>query len=124
MRNRCSGPGRQACRGRGSASSGVGGPGRGTGIGRCHCARLVELRERRDVVKVALDAARSSSSVLVTLHALAKRLKGAQVDGVSAKFLELPLEEQRELVRQLPRGTVNEGRGIGGSRLSTWEQCG
>ena len=80
-------------------------------------ARLVELREARESVEAQLEEARSSSSALVTLHALARRLQGSQlrspgqVETVGKSFMELPLDEQRELVRQLLLVTVNRGRG-------------
>lgn len=73
--------------------------------------RLVELRDQREAVERQLEDARSSSSALVALHALARRLQGGQVDEVSARFLELPLDEQRELLRSLLLVTVDRGRG-------------
>jgi site-specific DNA recombinase len=76
-------------------------------------ARLMELRDQRGELERQLEEARSSSSSLVTLHGLAKKLQGGQVDAVSARFLELELEEQRELVRQLLLITVEKGRGPG-----------
>lgn len=74
-------------------------------------ARLVSLREQREAVEARLEEARSSSSALVALHALAQRIQGGKVDAVTARFMDLPLDEQRELVRQLVRVTVNRGRG-------------
>lgn len=74
-------------------------------------ARLLELRGLREAVEAQLEDARSSSSALVTLHQLARRLQGGQVEQVGARFLELPLDEQRELVRQLLLVTVDRGRG-------------
>ncbi|TFC87500.1 recombinase family protein [Cryobacterium sp. TmT2-59] len=74
-------------------------------------ARLVELRDEREAIEAKLETARSSSSTLVTLHGLAQRLQGGQIDAVSARFLELELGEQRELIRQLLNVTVNRGRG-------------
>ncbi|MFS6529146.1 recombinase family protein [Microbacterium aurugineum] len=75
--------------------------------------RLVELREKREAVEAQLEDVRSSSSTLVSLHQLARRLQGGQVEEVSARFLELPLDEQRELVRALLLVTVDRGRGAG-----------
>lgn len=74
-------------------------------------SRLLELRDQREDVERQLEEARSSSSVLVALHALAKRLKGGRVEAIGERFLELPLDEQRELVRQLLLVTVDKGRG-------------
>jgi len=75
--------------------------------------RLTELRAQRENVEAKLEDARSSSSALVALHDLAKRLQGGRVETVGQKFLELPLDEQRELIRQLLLVTVNRGRGAG-----------
>jgi len=74
-------------------------------------ARLVTLREHREAIEGQLEEARSSSSSLVALQGLARRLQGGQVEAVAARFMDLPLDEQRELVRQLVRVTVNPGRG-------------
>lgn len=74
-------------------------------------ARLEGLRDAREAVEATLEAARSSSSALVALHGLAQRLQGGQVETVTARFMELPLDEQRELIRQLLLVTVNRGRG-------------
>jgi len=74
-------------------------------------ARLIELRNQREAIEAKLEQARSSSSTLVTLHRLAQKLQSDQVETVIAGFLELDLMEQRELVRQLLRVTVNRGRG-------------
>ncbi|WP_166785095.1 recombinase family protein [Cryobacterium sp. Hz7] len=76
-------------------------------------ARLVELRDEREAIEHKLEAARSSSSALVALHGLAQKLQGGQIATVSARFLELELGEQRELVKQLLRVTVDRGRGAG-----------
>lgn len=75
--------------------------------------RLVELRDQREAIEHKLDEARSSSSTLAALHGLATRLQGGQVDAVAARFMELELMEQRELIRQLLRVTVDRGRGAG-----------
>lgn len=74
-------------------------------------SRLVTLRGQREAVEARLEESRSNSSSLVALQGLARRLRGGQVDAVIARFAELSLDEQRELVRQLVRVTVNKGRG-------------
>jgi site-specific DNA recombinase len=78
-------------------------------------ARLTALREQREAVEAKLEDARSSSSALTAFHALAQKLKGddAQVDTVAGEFMRLPLDEQRELIRQLLLVTVDPGRGPG-----------
>lgn len=73
--------------------------------------QLIALQEKREAVESQLEAVRSSGSALVALHGLAQRLQGGQVETVATRFMELPLDDQRELVRQLVLVTVNKGRG-------------
>jgi len=91
--------------------------------------RLIELRDERNELEAGLELARHERSAAASLHDIVHDLVDEQPEGadyaavaeaVTAKFLALDLDRQRDVLRAVVDVVVMPGRGLG--RVQVWHK--